>query len=163
MKTKYTIFTLLVMCFLFSLVSLSFGQDMTFEEKQKAKADYDQTYGDIKSNHNYYPFSPDIQLTEDFESGTWPPVGWTEYHTGIDALDESTAQSYSPTHSAFFDDISGVDSSWFVTPQIIALEASANVTFSNLFISYLRWLITSRSTSTGHTARLCSWHSHAAN
>lgn len=58
------------------------------------------------------------QINEYFDSGNFPPTGWLEYHTGVDALSDSTTRAYSPTKSAFFDDDFGVDTSWLVTPLI---------------------------------------------
>ncbi len=66
---------------------------------------------------------------EDFENGVWPPAGWAEFHSGIDALDVTNEQAYSPTNSATFNDVSGVDTSWFVSPQILSLDSTSRLTF----------------------------------
>ena len=64
------------------------------------------------------------QFSEDFESGTFPPVGWTTYHTGASNLKASTAFTVSDTTSALFEFIVGGDSSWLISPQIMSLSDS---------------------------------------
>ncbi len=58
-------------------------------------------------------------LDEDFESGTFPPTGWTEHQLGDPAgWSESSSQSYSPSYSAFHNDdnvATGCDD-WLITP-----------------------------------------------
>jgi hypothetical protein len=127
MKYNYTKIFTLALCILFAFSAISFAD--TFEEKVRAKAEDGDAY--VKSNHNYTPrFIDKAGLAlEDFESGIFPPTGWTEYHTGVDGLDISAVQAYSPDSSALFNDVSGVDTSWFITPQILALDAGAQLSF----------------------------------
>ncbi len=70
----------------------------------------------------YYvaPASGDF-LNEDFESGTFPPAGWTNFQAGDPAgWQESTSRANSPTHSAFHDDdnVSTSCNDWLITPAL---------------------------------------------
>ena len=129
MNKKFTEIFTIAMCILFALSSLTFAQK--YEEKARAKAEDRNAY--VKSTHKYTPRLINLEkaglVLEDFESGTYPPTGWTEYHTGVDGLDQSTLQSWSPTHSVLFNDVTGVDTSWFITPQVIALDAGSQLSF----------------------------------
>lgn len=69
------------------------------------------------------------QLIQDFESGTFPPVGWSETHTGVDALDQTTSESNTGTYSALFDDEDFVDTSKLFTPIITGLNTGSQLTF----------------------------------
>lgn len=69
------------------------------------------------------------QILQGFESGTFPPTGWAESHTGIDALNQSTDRVYSGTYSAFFNDVSSVDTSRLTTDTILSLNPASQLTF----------------------------------
>jgi MAM domain-containing protein meprin/A5/mu/flagellar hook capping protein FlgD len=129
MKINYTKIFTFTLCILFIFSAVSFADSN--EEKLRAKAEDENAY--VKSTHNYTPRFLNIDKAslalEDFESGTYPPTGWTEYHTGLDELNESTVQSWSPTHASLFNDVTGVDTSWFITPQILALDAGSQLSF----------------------------------
>jgi hypothetical protein len=129
MNKKFTTIFTISMCILFALSTLTFSQK--YEEKERAKAE--DRNSSVNSLHKYTPRLINLEkaslVLEDFESGTYPPTGWTEFHTGVDGLDESTLQSWSPTHSVLFNDVTGVDTSWFITPQVIALDAGSQLSF----------------------------------
>ncbi len=69
------------------------------------------------------------QLTEGFESGTFPPSGWFEYNNLVDGLDQSTVQSHTGATSAFFDDVNGTDTMILITATIPSLTAGSQLTF----------------------------------
>ncbi|MGH1364169.1 MAG: choice-of-anchor J domain-containing protein, partial [Calditrichia bacterium] len=119
---------------------LSYAQKLAI--KQSESDSYVQKQKPIRS------ISKSAQLSEDFESGTWPPAGWTEYHTGVDTLVLTTLRANSPVNSANFADADLTDSSWLVTPQITALEAGSgvifyeNINFSSFYEYHGLWVST---------------------
>lgn len=69
------------------------------------------------------------QISQNFDGGTFPPAGWQEYHTGVDALYDTNIRAYSNPNSTLFDDEFGTDTSWLVFPQISNLGANYELTF----------------------------------
>lgn len=69
------------------------------------------------------------QINQNFDVGSFLPVGWSEYHSGTDALKDTNERAYSPTKSALFDDEFGTDTSWMVLAQITNLAANSELTF----------------------------------
>lgn len=69
------------------------------------------------------------QINQNFDLGGFLPVGWSEYHSGVDALTDTNLRYNTPTKSALFDDVSNVDSSWMILSQITNLTANSELTF----------------------------------
>ena len=67
------------------------------------------------------------QMSQDFESGTFPPTGWQEFHNGVDALDQSTTQAHGGSYSALFDDVSGTDTSILISDFIANLDPNSEL------------------------------------
>ncbi len=67
-------------------------------------------------------------MIENFDSGTFPPIGWQEYHSGVDALTDSNIRAYSVPNSSVFDDAFGVDTSWLVT-SVVNIPSNGELTF----------------------------------
>jgi hypothetical protein len=109
---------------LFLIPVFSFAADPSAKDKAN------EVYVDT---HKYMPPALTNQKAglplETFDAAGWPPAGWSEYHTGVDALEKTADRAYSPDSAAIFNDITGVDSSWFVTSQITALDANSQLTF----------------------------------
>ena len=90
----------------------------------------------------YSKNSRDIVFSEDFESGTWEPTGWTNYEAGDAAgWSESTVQANSPTRAAFHDDdnvATGCDD-WLITPAIdLSGHTSPNLNYYE-YVNYADW------------------------
>ncbi len=128
MSTKFGTFFTFLLIMLFSAMVFANGD---YEQKKRiAKETEVNTYNQSKVRYVAPNLTETAQLFEDFEdNAAFPPAGWTEYHTGLDTLNADTTRSFSPDSSALFDDVSGVDSSWFVTPQIVGLNANSALTF----------------------------------
>ena len=58
------------------------------------------------------------QLNQNFDVGNFLPLGWSEYHSGVNALKDTNGRANSLTKSALFDDESGVDTSCMIMSQI---------------------------------------------
>ena len=69
------------------------------------------------------------QINQSFDGGSFLPAGWSQYHSGTNALSDTTNRFHSPTKSALFDDEDNVDSSWMITSQILNLAANSELTF----------------------------------
>lgn len=69
------------------------------------------------------------QINQNFDLGGFLPVGWTEYHSGVNALKDTNARAKSPTKSALFDDEFGTDTSWMILSQLNNLTPNSELTF----------------------------------
>ena len=71
----------------FSLVlsTMLFAQEMSYNEKAAEKKDADNASIYIQPQNGAGHLNGiEAQIVEDFESGLWPPAGWSEYHTGVE-------------------------------------------------------------------------------
>lgn len=69
------------------------------------------------------------QINQSFDVGSFLPAGWSQYHSGVNALIDTTNRFNSSTKSALFDDKPNVDSSWMILSQITSLESNSELTF----------------------------------
>ena len=72
-------------------------------------------------------------LSDSFESGV-PPAGWSDEAGTLDSADNrwqaTTDRAYSGANSAFFDDFSGSNDKWLITPAInLSSTSTAELTY----------------------------------
>jgi len=130
------------------------GPDTTFDENNWSfhKGDLNThgavqdgtTYESIIGIGTYMPQSSGSGplLSEDFESGTFPPAGWTSYEAGDPAgWQDSTTRAHSPTHSAFHNDdnVATTCDDWLITPAIDLSGTSAPVLSYYENVNYSTW------------------------
>lgn len=81
-------------------------------------------------------------LNENFESGIWPPAGWTIQQIGDPAgWSESSVQSHSTTRSAFHDDndVATGCNDWLISPSLnLSSITSPSVTYWE-HVNYASW------------------------
>lgn len=97
------------------------------------------------------------QINQNFDSGGFLPTGWSEYHSGVNALKDTTERSHSATKSALFDDEYGTDTSWMVMSQLSNLAANSELSFwqnqnyGTYYIYHGVWISSSSSNPTSGT------------
>lgn len=96
------------------------------------------------------------QVTESFDGAIFPPSNWQEFHTGANALHDTSSRFYSPTKSALFDDDFGVDTSWLVSP-LVNVQNGTNLNFwqnqnyESFYVYHAIWISTTGANPSSNT------------